>query len=147
MLLVALSLGALGMRIPQALRGETFEKNVMAVRSKLALAAEVMCSSQTDVLVHLRQHAEGISVELEAPLPPKVLAKLNQRAQLRGIQQIFWEGKPAGELTLHFSRGTTPRGALTLRGSGERRLWLPGYPTQYKDEQEDEEETAQLPTL
>ena len=137
--LIGLTLG--GLSIPKALKKETFEKGVQRLCSKIGFASELMIDYSTDVALTLEQKENGLRCEIipKSPMPEKMLRLINKDTKIAGIKKMGLDGQPDSKITLHFigSSGRITGGKLSLTGTREVTLVLPGYPCRITTKREE----------
>ncbi len=134
--LIGLTFGAISFQFPKALRKETFEQGVDQVKTRIALAQELMLNYQTDVVLKFSYDDEkkGMRCFIQAtkPLSDKLKRSVNRNQLIKGIEEVAFEDSGALEVDLHFdgTLGATPRGRLVLKGHNrEAILTLKGFPS------------------
>lgn len=134
MVLVGFTLGVIATQAPKAFKGGTFERGVDQIKTRIALAQELMLSYQTDVTLTLVPEKKGMWCYLETakPLPSKLKRPVNRQAFIKGIEEACFDGVSANEIVLSFdgTLGTTSKGRLLLKGGNrEAILTLKGFPS------------------
>lgn len=134
--LIGLTLGIISIQFPKALAGETFERGVDQVKSRIALAQELMLNYQTDVVLKFEydQEKNGMHcfIHTGKPLSEKLERNVNRHCLVKGIEEVEFGKEGADSVSLHFdgTLGATPKGKLTLKGKNkEAVLTLKGFPS------------------
>lgn len=148
-LLIGLATRAVAFQIPKLLKGESFERGVEQVISKIQLAQELMLDFDTDVNLVLIEEGKGLRVTLEPlnPVPEKIKRSLNRYSLIKGIDTIRFEEGVQGPLYFDKTLGATPRIELDLIGGGQTvKLCLRGFPSKpLKNECRDDQQEAFYP--
>ncbi|MCC5831948.1 MAG: type II secretion system protein [Chlamydiales bacterium] len=135
--LIGLTLGVVSIQFPKVLSGETFERGVDQVKSRIALAQELMLNYQTDILLEFEyDHKEkGMRcfIHTGKPLSENLKKNVNLNCVIAGIEEVEFGARGANNVVLHFdgTLGATPKGVLILKGKNrEALLTLRGFPSQ-----------------
>jgi len=132
--LIGMTLGVISIQAPKALRTETFERGIDQVKTKIALAQELMLNYQTDVVLKLTPGEKGLFCHMETgkPLSEKMMRNVNRHELIKGIDEVAFDETFTDALELFFdgTLGATPKGKLLLKGgSREAILTLKGFPS------------------
>ncbi len=130
--LIALTLGVISTQAPKALKGERFERGVDQVKSRIALAQELMLNYQTDVVLYFEPQDEGLLCTIipAKPISEKLAKSVNRHALIKGIDRADFNGHSIETLEFDGTIGATPKGKLILKEKNrEATLTLKGYPS------------------
>lgn len=119
-MLITVSLGALGISIPKALKKEGLEKAVHHVLAKISLAREMALDYQADMLLILRpeeNQGKKYSCEIRPMqhIPVRAAQAANRHRTIQGVDKMSY-GELNGVITIRFSSGivSEPQGVLKL---------------------------------
>ncbi|MCH9626854.1 MAG: hypothetical protein S4CHLAM2_04850 [Chlamydiales bacterium] len=127
--LVGLTLGVVAIQAPKALKGETFESGIDQVKTRIALAEELMLNCQTDVQLTFEPEEQGkgliCKLKTDKPVPSRLTREIERHAHIKGVDRV----EPR---VLHFdgTLGASPKGTLLIKGGNrEVILTLKGFPS------------------
>lgn len=137
--LIGMASGVAVVQIPKLLKGESFERGVEQVVSKILLAQELMLDFDTDVSLSMEiMPSKGLRVTLTSlhPVPEKIKRVLNRYSLIKGIEECKFNDSNEFKLLFDRTLGASPRGTLILKGAQKRvELCLKGFPSKpLKDE-------------
>ncbi len=127
--LVGLTLGVIAIQAPKALKGETFERGIDQVKTRIALAEELMLNCQTDVQLIFEPEGEGkgliCRLKTDKPVPSRLTREIERQALIKGVDAVV-----PGVLHFDGTLGASPKGTLLIKGGNrEVILTLKGFPS------------------
>lgn len=127
---IGLAVGLIGMHLPKALRSEGFEQEVQRFQKKIALAQEIACDWDNELVLEFQYAPGTLTCIFHAEnLPPQMKKGVNRRTKFKTIRHVLFDGNEISHLLFHVRSGM-PKGVMTIQGVDNHvvEITLGGFP-------------------